>query len=61
MQESAAFKITDLEINGNDLMALGVKQGPKIGEILNKLLQDVQDDKIENSHNALLKCAIQML
>lgn len=50
------FKVTDLKINGNDVMkTLGIKPGPKVGEILNKLFAEVEDGKIKNGREALLK------
>lgn len=49
------FKVSDLKINGNDVMKiLDIKPGPKIGEILKKLFDQVVDKKISNEHDALL-------
>lgn len=42
-----AFKISDLEVNGNDLIALGYK-GKEIGEKLNEILMLVVDDRLNN-------------
>ncbi|MCH5317696.1 MAG: CCA tRNA nucleotidyltransferase [Eubacterium sp.] len=49
----AAFKISDLKINGNDLKSLGY-EGKKIGDKLNELLALVVDDKLENDKTALI-------
>lgn len=54
-REEAALKISDLKINGSDLIALGVKEGPEIGEILNRLLEEVADGKTVNGREALIK------
>lgn len=42
-----AFKISDLAVNGNDLIALGYK-GEEIGEKLNEILMLVVDDRLNN-------------
>lgn len=49
-----ALKITDLDINGNDLIKLGYR-GKKIGDMLSCLLELVIDDKLENKHDVLIK------
>ena len=52
--EEAAFKVTDLKINGFDVMAKGIK-GKEVGVILHALLDEVIDGKIENNREMLLK------
>ncbi len=50
------FKVTDLKIDGKDIMkALGIKPGPKVGEILNKLFKQVEEGKLKNVRVVLLK------
>lgn len=49
-----AFKISDLAVNGNDLIALGYK-GADIGNKLNEILNLVVDDKIKNDKNIIIK------
>lgn len=49
-----ALKITDLDINGNDLIKLGYR-GKEIGDMLSSLLELVIDDKLENKHDVLIK------
>ena len=46
--------LSDLAINGNDLLAIG-KNGVEVGEILNKLLDIVHKDKSMNNKDNLLK------
>ena len=41
--------IKDLAINGTDLIRLGVAQGKEIGEVLNRLLQEVLDAPEKNT------------
>ena len=49
------FSISDLKINGNDIMKeLKIKPGPKVGEILEKLFKEVQDDSSKNTKEYLL-------
>lgn len=50
----AAFKLTDLKINGNNLKSLGY-EGKEIGEKLNELLALVVDDKLENTKEKLIE------
>jgi len=50
------FSINDLKIDGNDVMKeLNLKPGPKVGEILEKLFKEVEEKKIENEKEDLLK------
>jgi tRNA nucleotidyltransferase (CCA-adding enzyme) len=49
------FTIKDLAINGHDIIALGVKPSPKIGEILDYILAKVVDEEIENDHDILIE------
>lgn len=51
--ENACLSIKDLAVNGHDLMALGCK-GPEIGKNLQKLLDAVLDEQVENEKQALL-------
>ncbi len=52
-QKDMALKITDLKINGNDLIELGIKRGPEIGRILKKLLDMVIEDPSINETGKL--------
>lgn len=55
------IKITDLKINGFDLINLGCKEGKKVGEILNVLLEAVLGGELENSADALLQAAEELV
>ncbi|KKQ26367.1 MAG: tRNA adenylyl-/cytidylyl-transferase [Microgenomates group bacterium GW2011_GWC1_37_12b] len=49
------FSIRDLKVDGNDVMkVLGIKPGPKVGEILEKIFSDVEEKKTENEKGKLL-------
>lgn len=53
--EAQTFKPSDLTINGNDLIQeLGLKEGPAIGAILSKLVEEVKAGKIKNTKHELL-------
>jgi tRNA nucleotidyltransferase (CCA-adding enzyme) len=52
--ENACLTLKDLAIGGRELMALGYS-GPAIGQALNRLLELVLDEQVENEKNALLK------
>ena len=54
LQSKPALQITDLEIDGYDVMALGLK-GPQIGQVLNQILDLVLVEKLENKREPLLK------
>lgn len=60
-QEDMALKITDLDINGEDLKSIGVEPGKKMGDILNKLLDMVIEDPLLNTKEKLLEEARRML
>jgi len=50
------FTVHDLKISGRDVMKiLNVKAGPIVGEILEKLFQDVVNKKIPNNKKSLMK------
>jgi len=50
------FKITDLKVNGYDVMRiLEIKPGPKVGEVLKYLFEKVVEKKLKNEREVLLK------
>lgn len=52
--EKLCFTLKDLAINGFVIMELGVPSGPKVGEVLNYLLDKVLDGEIENDTDVLV-------
>jgi tRNA nucleotidyltransferase (CCA-adding enzyme) len=48
--------VKDLAVNGQDMMALGLK-GKDIGAMLEKLLQMVLEEQLPNEKTALLQAA----
>jgi poly(A) polymerase/tRNA nucleotidyltransferase (CCA-adding enzyme) len=56
IQEENALHISDLKIDGNDVMkTLEIKAGPKIGKVLNSILEKVLDDPKLNERSKLLR------
>ncbi len=54
--QPAPFSINDLAVDGNDVMKiLDIKPGPKIGEILQKLFEEVDEDLSKNTKEYLTK------
>jgi tRNA nucleotidyltransferase (CCA-adding enzyme) len=50
------FKITDLKVNGYDVMRiLEIKPGPKVGKVLKYLFEKVVEKKLKNEREFLLK------
>ena len=57
--EDACLSIRDLEIDGNDLLALGFS-GPAVGQALSQLLEAVLDERVSNEKDALISAASEM-
>lgn len=50
------MQISDLKVDGNDVMKiLNIPSGPKIGDVLKKLFDEVMDDAAKNDREYLLK------
>lgn len=51
----APFSVNDMNVDGNDIMKiLQIKPGPKVGEILQKLFEEVDEDLSKNNKEYLL-------
>ena len=57
LEEKECFTLKDLAVNGSDLLHMGVNKGIQIGYILNELLNNVIDGKVENEKAVLLEMA----
>jgi tRNA nucleotidyltransferase (CCA-adding enzyme) len=55
LKEKDCFTLKDLDINGNDLISIGIKQGKEIGNILNTLLDKVINEELENKKEVLFE------
>jgi tRNA nucleotidyltransferase (CCA-adding enzyme) len=49
-----ALRLDELEVNGRDLIAKGLKPGPHFGDILDRLMERVLDDPAVNTKERLL-------
>ena len=56
--EGQAFSLKDLAVNGRDLIDAGITPGPRLGSILNELLEKVIDEELPNEKEILLKEAV---
>lgn len=61
LDEKACFSLSQLAVNGRDIIACGVTDGRKIGEILNTLLGLVIDDTLNNDYETLINAVKEML
>lgn len=61
LAENQAFRLKDLAINGDDLLAMGMAPGPAMGALLNRLLDEVVSDRLPNDREALLAAAGDLL
>lgn len=57
VQAETCFDLKQLELNGNDLMALGVPQGKQVGALLQRILQAVIDGDAQNERSKLVQYA----
>ena len=55
LKEDQPLKVTDLAINGNDIIADGFLQGPEIGECLRWMLRIVLEKPEDNTREKLLE------
>lgn len=54
LEKNECISVAALAVNGNDLIALGMKPGKEIGEMLSHLLEQVIRGKLENEQEELL-------
>ena len=54
VEGNEAFKLSDLEISGNDLIGLGYQPGVKFGTILTDVYNLVMEDRISNTKELLV-------
>ena len=59
LQDRMAFKVADLEIGGNDLIALGWEPGPGLGAELERLFDLVLSGDLPNERASLLAAVSQ--
>ena len=57
IKNEECFSLKDLAVNGSDLICAGVAPGPKMGALLQKLLDAVINEEVENKKAKLLAFA----
>ena len=57
LREKACLRISDLQISGRELLALGIPEGPEIGRLLQALLEAVLEERVENQRESLMDYA----
>lgn len=60
-KSTLVISVKDLQINGNDIISMGVPQGKNVGIILKKLLYMVLDNSLENNHHMLIEAAYDII
>lgn len=55
IDENQCFSLKQLAIKGDDLIALGIPRGKKLGDTLEALLDAVIDGRVENDKNKLIE------
>ncbi|MBQ9180239.1 MAG: HD domain-containing protein [Firmicutes bacterium] len=61
IEQGKCFSMKDMAVDGRDLIALGVEEGKEIGRIKSELLRLVVDGELENSRDALIDKAKELL
>ncbi len=54
LNSNVCFSLNDLAVNGNDLIALGLKPGRQLGSILNTLLEKVISGELQNNKEVMI-------
>lgn len=54
LREETCFSVKDLDLTGRDLLALGMRPGPAVGQMLQRLLEDVWEERCPNRRQDLL-------
>lgn len=58
LQENSALTLRDLAIDGNELERIGIPKGPRMGLVLQALLEAVLDDPSQNNRDRLAAIAL---
>jgi putative nucleotidyltransferase with HDIG domain len=53
-ERESPHRLADLAVDGDDLLAIGFEAGPRLGRVLNELLDEVVDDPELNERDELL-------
>lgn len=61
ISDEDCISLKHLAVNGKDVMKLGVPQGPRVGEILNKVFEAVLEGSLENTKECIEKYILQLV
>ena len=57
LAQKPCLSVKDLAVDGNDLLRLGMEPGPRMGRLLNEMLEQVAEGTLKNDQAALLAYA----
>ena len=57
LQDTPCLSLQSLAVSGDDLLSLGMAPGPRMGQLLNDILERVADGDLKNDQTALLAYA----
>ncbi len=60
LSQETCLSLKAMAINGRDLSELGIERGKIMGDILNRLLEEINDEAIENTKEALSARAMEL-
>lgn len=55
LETEQCLSLKDLEINGEDLLQMGVPKGPQVGSLLRQALEEVLEERLPNKREDLVK------
>ena len=61
LAQDSCFSLKDLAVKGSDLIAVGYQTGGVLGKCLQRLLDEVLDERLPNEKDALLAKAVSWL
>lgn len=55
IDEGDCYKLTDLAVDGKDIIEFGVEEGPDVGKMLNYILDGVIEGRISNDRESIMR------
>lgn len=60
LSQNNCLSLKAMAVNGSDLAELGIERGKIMGNILNRLLEEINDETLENTREALTARAVEL-